>query len=80
MRYSRAFRWGAGRWAWEIRFAFFPRSIIFGVGWDEPDGAPWERWSLSAHLACFAMVVRRPIETVDPRDVVNWLAAHGKSV
>jgi hypothetical protein len=67
---------GKDRWAWEIRFVFTPRMVMIGLGWDEPGGAPWEPRSLSLHLLCFAATVQRPVRTVDPQEVVDWLAAH----
>lgn len=76
MRYTRAFRLGRGRSAWEIRFVFTPRHYMIGLGWDDPDPRPWMRPTGSVHLLCFAVVVQRAESTIDPDAVTVWLAEH----
>jgi hypothetical protein len=76
MRNTGTFRLGWGRATWEIRFVFVPRMAMIGVGWDDPDLRPWVRRTCSVHLPCVAMVIQRPVETIDADAVTAWLHAN----
>lgn len=73
MRYSPVFRVGKGRLTWEIRFVFTPRMIVLGAGWDDPSEVPWQRRSCSVHLLCFCVSIQRPVDSINPQVVADWL-------